>query len=163
MDFLGQNVYDDKRNLTFFTRQNVEIVGKLYFNDEEILNTEIINPSTREGAVLAAKNEETINNIVATPSIREGTVLAVTVRLTVDNEETIRLKMVANSSIRKRAVLAAVAQRAAINEETTSEVEQSKYYKTSKILQDVTAYYKIMKVSFSFDVHKFNVILFNLF
>ena len=28
MDFLGQNVYDDKPNLTFFNRQNVEIVRK---------------------------------------------------------------------------------------------------------------------------------------
>ena len=41
MDFLNQTLYHENGNLTFFTRQNVEIVGKLYFNNEEILNSEI--------------------------------------------------------------------------------------------------------------------------
>lgn len=59
MQFLEQNVNDFKRNLAFFTRQNVEIVGKLFFNDEEILNREITTFSTRESSVLAAEIEET--------------------------------------------------------------------------------------------------------
>lgn len=33
-NIFGQNGHDKKRNLTLVTRQNVEIVDKLYFNDK---------------------------------------------------------------------------------------------------------------------------------
>ena len=87
IEFFDENVYQDKQNLTFFTRQNVVIVGKLYFNDEEILNSQIATSSIRD-AVLAAKNEEIIKYMVATSSTRERPVPAGAVRLTANNEET---------------------------------------------------------------------------
>ena len=49
MDYFDRNMYHYNGNLAFFTRQIVQIVGKLHFIDEEILNSEIeiATPSIR--------------------------------------------------------------------------------------------------------------------
>ena len=63
IEFLDENVYQDKQHLTFFTRQNVVIVGKLYFNDEEILNSQIATSSIRETNLVNQKYSHCIGII----------------------------------------------------------------------------------------------------